>query len=64
MRAASIIGFLLVILGIALLLYSVSPVLLLLRAAEHHQANLAFPILGGLALICGIAVLYLTRPRN
>jgi hypothetical protein len=64
MRAASIVGFTLVILGIASLVYSVSPILLLVHAAEQHQTNLVLPILGGLALICGIALLFVTRPRS
>jgi uncharacterized membrane protein len=64
MRAATIIGFILVVLGIASLLYSVSPILLLVRAAEQHQTSLVLPIFGGLALICGIALLFASRPRD
>jgi hypothetical protein len=64
MRAASIVGFILVVLGIASLAYCVSPILLLVHAAEQHQTNLVLPILGGVALMCGIALLYATRPRS
>jgi hypothetical protein len=64
MRAASIAGFILVGLGIALLVYSVSPVLLLVHAAEQHQTNLLLPILGGVTLLCGIALLFAARPRD
>jgi hypothetical protein len=64
MRAASIVGFILVGLGIASLMYYVSPVLLLIHATEQRQTNLVFPILGGLALICGIALLFVARPRS
>jgi hypothetical protein len=64
MRAASIVGFILVVLGIGSLVYCVSPVLLLVHAAEQHQTNLVLPIIGGLALICGIALLYATRSRS
>ena len=64
MRAAAIVGFILVGLGIASLLYCVSPVLLLVHATEQHQTNLVLPIVGGLALICGIALLFATRPRR
>jgi hypothetical protein len=64
MRAATIIGFTLVILGIASLVYSVSPILLLVRAAEQHQPSLVLPIFGGLAFICGIALLFASRPRD
>jgi hypothetical protein len=64
MRAASIVGFILVGLGIASLLYCVSPILLLVHAAEQRQTNLVLPILGGLALICGIALLFVARPRS
>jgi hypothetical protein len=64
MRAASIVGFILAALGIGLLLYSVSPVRLLIHAAEQYQTNLLLPSLGGVALVCGIALLYATRPRS
>jgi formate-dependent nitrite reductase membrane component NrfD len=64
MRAAFIVGFVLVILGVASLVYSLSPVLLLVHAAEQRQTNLVLPILGGVALICGIALLFATRPRS
>jgi hypothetical protein len=64
MRAAAIAGFILVGLGIASLLYCVSPVLLLVHATEQHQTNLVLPIVGGLALICGIALLFVARPRS
>jgi hypothetical protein len=64
MRAASIVGFILVVLGIASLVYCESPVLLLVHAAEQHQTNLVLPVFGGLALICGIALLYATRERG
>jgi hypothetical protein len=64
MRAATIVGFILVALGIASLLYCVSPILLLVHAAEQHQTNSVLPIVGGIALICGIALLFATRPRS
>jgi hypothetical protein len=64
MRAATIVGFILVALGIASLLYSVSPILLLVHAAEQRQTSFVLPIVGGVALICGIALLFATRPRS
>ena len=64
MKVATIVGFTLVILGIASLVYCVSPVLLLVHAAEPHKTNFVLPILGGLTLICGIALLIVTRPRS
>jgi uncharacterized membrane protein len=64
MKAASIVGFILVVLGIASLVYCVSPVMLLVHAAEQHQTSSLLPILGGFALICGIALLFATRPRS
>ena len=64
MKAASIVGFILVVLGIASLVYCVSPLRLLVQAAEQHQTNSVLPILGGLALICGIGLLFATRPRS
>src|ERR1700722_5379441 len=50
--------------GDRLLLYCVSPVLLLVRAAEQRQINPVLPILGGSALVCGMVLLFVSRPRS
>jgi hypothetical protein len=62
--AASIIGVALIVIGIALLAYYVSPVRFMLGAFEPHKSNPLPPILGGLALVTGIAVLYVARTRD
>jgi len=62
--AASIIGFALVVLGIVLLVYYVSPVRFMLGAFAPHKSNPTPPILGGIALISGIALVYAARTRD
>jgi hypothetical protein len=64
MRAASIVGIILVAAGIALLAYFGDPLRLMVRAFVPHKVNPVPPILGGIALACGIALLYATRPRD
>jgi hypothetical protein len=58
MKAASILGFVLIALGIAALVYCVSPIGLLVQATEQSETNSVLPILGGFAL------LFVTRQRN
>jgi amino acid permease len=62
--AASIIGFALIVLGIVLLVYYVSPVRFMLGAFVPHKSNPTPPILGGIALISGIALVYAARTRD
>jgi uncharacterized membrane protein len=64
MKAASIVGMILVVLGIVLLAYYADPIRFMLRDIEPHKTNAVPPILGGLALVGGIALLFATRPRN
>jgi hypothetical protein len=63
-KAASIVGIILIVLGIVSLAYFVSPVRFLMQATELHKANPLPPILGGLALVAGIAILFAARPRT
>jgi hypothetical protein len=59
MRAvASTLGIILLVLGIVALAYEFDPIRVLLQATVPHKPNLVRPILGGLALIAGIALLY------
>jgi hypothetical protein len=60
-QAASIVGIILVALGIFLLAYELSPVRLMLGAFLPHKPHLVPPILGGIALVSGVALLYATR---
>ena len=64
MRAASIVGIIFVAVGIVLLGYFEDPLRLMVRDFEPHKINPVPPILGGIALACGIALLYATRPRG
>jgi hypothetical protein len=58
-ETASIVGIILIALGILSLAYEASPVRFMLQAfAVQHNTNLMRPILGGLALIAGIALLF------
>jgi hypothetical protein len=63
-KAASIVGIILIVLGIVSLAYFISPVRFLMQATELHKANPLPPILGGLALVAGIAILFAARPRT
>jgi|HubBroStandDraft_1064217.scaffolds.fasta_scaffold80811_2 hypothetical protein len=60
MKTASIVG---IVLGIASLAYFAAPMRLLVQAVEQQNSNPVIPILGGLALIGGIALLSATDPR-
>jgi uncharacterized membrane protein len=64
MKTASIVGIILIVLGIGSLAYFAAPMQLLVQDAEQQNSNPVIPILGGLALIGGIALLFATRPRG
>jgi hypothetical protein len=65
MRTASIVGIILIALGIFSLVYFVSPIRLLVDVTADQQSTSPVPaILAGLALICGIALLFAVRPRK
>jgi uncharacterized membrane protein len=64
MKTASIVGIILIVLGIGSLAYSAAPLQLLIQDVEQQNSNPEIPILGGLALIGGIALLFATRPRG
>jgi len=64
MKTASIVGFILIVLGVVSLAYFAAPLRLLVQDVEQQNSSPVIPILGGLALIGGIALLFATRPRG
>ena len=56
-KTVSIVGIILIVLGIVSLAYFAAPMRLLLQSAEQQNNNPEIPILGGLALIGGVALL-------
>jgi hypothetical protein len=64
MKTASIVGVILIVLGVASLAYFAAPMRLLVQDVEQQNSNPLIPILGGLALIGGMALLFITRPRG
>jgi hypothetical protein len=54
----SIVGIVLIVLGVLSLTYFGDPIRIMIRNFEPHRVNLMPPIFGGLALICGIALLF------
>ena len=65
MKAMSIVGIILIAAGIGSLAYFASPMRLMLQETVIlHTLNPIPPILGGLALVCGIALVYLGTPKT
>jgi hypothetical protein len=64
MKVVSILGIILLALGILSLAYFGDPVRLMLRDFEPHKTNLVPPILGGLALIGGIVLLFVGQQKG
>ena len=64
MKTASIVGIILIVLGIVSLAYFAAPMRLPVQDVEQQNSNPVILILGGLALIGGIAPLFATRPRG
>jgi len=64
MKAALVIGIILVVLGVGALAYFTSPVRILTLAYVPHNVDLKLPIAGGLSLACGIALLFVSRRRK
>ena len=62
--AASIVGIILIVLGILLLAYETSPERLLLGVFVPHKPHPVPPILGGIALVSGGALMYAIRQRD
>jgi len=60
----SVIGVILIALGVLLLAYYVSPVRFMVGAFAAHKSNTMPPILGGLAIVGGIALVYVARTRD
>jgi hypothetical protein len=65
MRTTSILGVILIGIGIILLAYFASPLRLMFESTiGPHSINPLPPALGGLALLCGIALLFATGPKD
>ena len=65
MRTATVVGIILIGIGVLSLAYFASPVGFLLQGTFNHQKmNLVPPILGGVALISGIALLVAVQVRK
>ena len=65
MKAALIFGMILIGLGVLSLAYFASPIRFMMQETlEPQKMNLAPPILGGIALVGGIALLLAVRPRR
>jgi hypothetical protein len=60
-KTASIVGIVLIVLGVLSLAYFGDPIRLMLRDFEPHKTNLMPPVLGGLAVVAGIALLFACR---
>jgi hypothetical protein len=61
---ASVIGVILIVVGIGLLAYYASPERFMIGAFVPHKPNPMPPILGGVALVIGIALVYVARTRD
>jgi hypothetical protein len=61
---ASVVGVMLIALGIIALAYYVSPERLMIGALVPHKPNPMPPILGGIALVIGIALVCVARTRD
>jgi hypothetical protein len=59
--AGSVVGIVLIVVGVLSLTYFGDPIRIMIRNFEPHRTNLMPPILGGLALIGGIALLFASQ---
>jgi UDP-N-acetylmuramyl pentapeptide phosphotransferase/UDP-N-acetylglucosamine-1-phosphate transferase len=65
MKASLVLGFLLIFLGVGTLAYFASPVRMLVQqSVPQSRINMGVPIAGGLSLVFGIAILFVTRTRK
>jgi uncharacterized membrane protein YedE/YeeE len=65
MRIATIVGIILIGLGVLSLAYFASPIRFMVQETlEPQKMNPVPPILGGIALVGGIALLLAVRPRR
>jgi hypothetical protein len=64
-KAGSIVGVILIAVGVLSLAYDVSPIGFMLRVtAEPNKSVLAPAILGGLALLVGILLLFISQRKS
>jgi uncharacterized membrane protein len=64
MKVASIVGLILVVVGIVMLSYYMDPIRLMLRTFDPYKTNPAPRIVAGLALAGGIVLLFVTRQHD
>jgi hypothetical protein len=64
MKITLVIGIILVVFGFGTLAYFASPVRGLMLAYVPRPDDLKVPIAGGLSLVCGFTLLFLSRPRK
>jgi hypothetical protein len=64
MKVASNVGIILIALGVIVLAYHADPIRLMVRDFVPHETNLVPPVLGGIALVVGITLLFATRTRD
>jgi len=65
MRIATIVGIILIGLGVLSLAYFASPIRFMMQETlEPQKMNLALPIFGGITLVGGIALLLAIRQRK
>jgi hypothetical protein len=63
MKAALVVGVILIGLGILTLAYFASPVRFLVQRSVGAPVNLALPIVGVTALLLGVVLLIFVRPK-
>ena len=63
MRTATVMGIVLIGLGLLSLAYFASPIGFLVRETSQQEMNLIPPIFGAIALVGGIALLVVIRPK-
>ena len=65
MKAVLIFGMTLIGLGILTLAYFASPIRFMVQETiEPHKMNLVPPIIGGIALICGVVLVFAVQLRT
>ena len=64
MRALSIVGAVLIGLGVLCLAYYASPIRIMLVDTVGQKLHFAIPMVGGAAILTGAIILFTVRPRS
>jgi hypothetical protein len=64
MKARLVLGIMLVVSGLVVLSYFSSPIRFLMLAYDPHPVDVNVPIAGLVLLICGMAILFVSRERK